>query len=84
MTLMIGPVYMGPDCADAHSAEQPADIMWSVHIIGSECGEAYSAKQPVDIIRPSACTLLQRLLMRRGPGMGLSTNDIFRYGSFDT
>ena len=48
------------------------------------CGHAYSAKQPVDIIRPSACTLLQRLLMRRGPGMGLSTNDIFRYGSFDT
>ena len=48
------------------------------------CGHAYSAKQPVDIIRPSACTLLQRLLMRRGPGMGLSTIDIFRYGSFDT
>ena len=48
------------------------------------CGDAYSAKQPVDIIRPSACTLLQRLLMRRGPGMGLSTSDIFRYGSFDT
>ena len=39
------------------------------------CGDAYSAKQPVDIIRPSACTLLQRLL---------STIDIFRYGSFDT
>ena len=56
---------MGSDCADAHSAEQPADIMWSVHIIGSECGEAYSAKQPVDMIRPSVCTLLQRLLMRR-------------------
>ena len=48
------------------------------------CGDAYSAKHPVDIIRPSACTLLQRLLMRRGPGMGLSTIDIFRYGSFDT
>ena len=48
------------------------------------CGHAYSAKQPVDIIRPSACTLLQRLLMRRGLGMGLSTNDIFRYGSFET
>ena len=28
-------------------------------------GDAYSAKQPVDIIRSSACTLLQRLLMRR-------------------
>ena len=47
-------------------------------------GDAYSAKQPVDIIRPSACTLLQRLLMRRGPGMGLSAIDIFRYGCFDT
>ena len=48
------------------------------------CGDAYSAKQPVDIISPSACTLLQRLLMRRVPGMGLSAIDIFRYGSFDT
>ena len=28
-------------------------------------GDAYSAKQPFDIIRSSACTLLQRLLMRR-------------------
>ena len=56
--LMIGPVYMGSDCADAHSAEQPADIMWSVHIIGSECGEAYSAKQPGDIMRSAACALL--------------------------
>ena len=59
MTLMTGPVYMGPDdCADAHSAEQSADIMWSVHIIGSECGEAYSAKQPGDIMRSAACALL--------------------------
>jgi hypothetical protein len=58
MTLMIGPVYMGPDCADAHSAEQPADIMWSVHIIGSECGEAYSAKQPGDIMRSAACAFV--------------------------
>ena len=50
---------MGPDdCADAHSAEQSADIMWSVHIIGSECGEAYSAKQPGDIMRSAACALL--------------------------
>ena len=58
MTLMTGPIYTGPDCADAHSAEQSADIMWSVHIIGSECGEAYSAKQPGDIMRSAACALL--------------------------